>query len=110
MKKSIMLFKGLSAGDHLILVGHIYETTVTLVKYLTKFNISYTLVHSTSITSIADAVKPQTRAILMESPTSFTFDVVNIPDVTALAKAKGIRTIIDNSWATPLFLKPLDGV
>ncbi|WP_244884060.1 trans-sulfuration enzyme family protein [Paenibacillus graminis] len=105
---SAALMCSLAAGDHVILVGHIYETTVSLIKYLTKFNISYTIVHSTSISSVAGALKPQTRVILMESPTSFTFDIVNIPEVAELAKSKGIRTIIDNSWATPLFLKPLE--
>ncbi|WP_413232179.1 trans-sulfuration enzyme family protein [Paenibacillus sp. BJ-4] len=105
---SAALMSSLSAGDHLILVGHIYETSVTLVKYLTKFNINYTIVHSTSTEAVAEAVIPQTRAILMESPTSFTFDIVNIPEITSLCKAKGICTIIDNSWATPLFQKPLE--
>lgn len=105
---SAALMCSLSAGDHLILVGHIYETSVSLAKYLSKFNINYTIVHSISTEAVADAINPQTRAILMESPTSFTFDMVNIQEVASLSKAKGIRTIIDNSWATPLFQKPLE--
>ncbi|WP_432421752.1 trans-sulfuration enzyme family protein [Paenibacillus peoriae] len=105
---SAALMCSLSAGDHLILVGHIYETSVSLAQYLKRFHIDYTIVHSTSTEAVASAIKPQTRAILMESPTSFTFDMVNIQEVTALSKEKGIRTIIDNSWATPLFQKPLE--
>lgn len=105
---SAALMSSLSAGDHVVMVGHIYKTSIKVVKYLAKFNISYTIVHSTSIDVIAEAVKPQTRIILMESPTSYTFEIVNITEVTAFSRAKGIRTIIDNSWATPLFQKPLE--
>lgn len=101
------LMCSLSAGDHLVMVGHVYKTSVKLVKYLAKFNLDYTIVHSTSLDAVAAAVKPQTRVILMESPTSYAFDVVDISELTAFSKAKGIRTIIDNSWATPLFQKPL---
>lgn len=105
---SAALMGSLSAGDHLILVGHIYVTTVKLVKYLTKFGLTYTIVHSTSIEAVADAVNPQTKVIFIESPTSFTFDIIDISEITSLAKSKGLRTIIDNSWATPLFQKPLE--
>lgn len=105
---SAALMSSLSAGDHLILVGHVYKTSVKLVKYLAKFNINYTIVHSTSIDAIAAAVETKTRVILMESPTSYTFDIVDISELTSFAKEKGIRTIIDNSWATPLFQKPLE--
>ncbi|UQZ36728.1 methionine gamma-lyase [Paenibacillus sp. PK3_47] len=106
---SAALMCSLSAGDHLILVGHVYKTSVKLVKYLAKkFNIDYTIVHSTSLDDVAAAVKPQTRVMLMESPTSYTFDIADISELAAFSKTKGIRTIIDNSWATPLFQKPLE--
>lgn len=104
---SAALMCSLASGDHIILIGHVYESSVALVKYLTKFNVQYTIVHSTEIDRVAAAVKSNTRAILMESPTSFIFEVVNVAAVCEMAKAKGIRTIIDNSWATPLFFKPL---
>ncbi|KAF6595066.1 PLP-dependent transferase, partial [Paenibacillus sp. EKM208P] len=45
---SAALMCSLSAGDHLILVGHIYETSVSLAQYLKRFHIDYTIVHSTS--------------------------------------------------------------
>lgn len=102
------LLSSLSAGDHVILVGHVYETSVALVKYLSKFDVDYTIVHATEPEAVAEALNDRTRAILMESPTSFTFDLVDIESITALARSRGIRTIFDNSWATPLYLKPLE--
>ncbi|KGE19656.1 trans-sulfuration enzyme family protein [Paenibacillus wynnii] len=104
---SAALMCSLSSGDHLILIGHVYESSIALVKYLAKFNVQHTIVHSMEIEQVQAAVKKNTKAILMESPTSFIFEVVNITAVTELAKANGIRTLMDNSWGTPLYLKPL---
>ena len=104
---SAALMCSVASGDHIILIGHVYESSVALVKYLTKFNVQYTIVHSTEIEAVAAAVTENTKAILLESPTSFILEIVDIAAVTELAKVKGIRTIIDNSWATPLYLKPL---
>ena len=52
---------------------------------------------------IADVITDATRAILLESPGSLTFDVQDIPAIVAVAKARGITTLLDNTWATPLF-------
>ena len=52
---------------------------------------------------IADVITDATRAILLESPGSLTFEVQDIPAIVAVAKARGITTLLDNTWATPLF-------
>ncbi|WP_213620638.1 PLP-dependent aspartate aminotransferase family protein [Paenibacillus sp. J22TS3] len=101
------LLCSVGAGDHVILIGHVYETSATLVQYLAKFHITYTTIHSVSVEAVASAIEDRTKVILMESPTSYTFDLVNIPEITQLARSRDIRTIIDNSWATPLYMKPL---
>ena len=49
-------------------------------------------------------VRPETRAILVESPGSLTFEVQDLPAIVAVAKARGLATILDNTWATPLLL------
>jgi cystathionine beta-lyase len=53
--------------------------------------------------SIADLISDKTRAIFLESPGSLTFEVQDIPAIVAAAKARGIVTLLDNTWATPLF-------
>jgi cystathionine beta-lyase len=52
---------------------------------------------------IADLITDATRAILLESPGSLTFEVQDIPAIVAAAKARGVTTLLDNTWATPLF-------
>jgi cystathionine beta-lyase len=51
---------------------------------------------------IADLIGDDTRAILMESPGSLTFEVQDVPAIVAAAKARGVTTLLDNTWATPL--------
>jgi cystathionine beta-lyase len=52
-------------------------------------------------------VQANTRLVYLESPGSLTFEVQDVPAIVAGAKARGVRTIIDNTWAAPLFFKPL---
>jgi cystathionine beta-lyase len=56
---------------------------------------------------IADVISEQTKAILLESPGSLSFEIQDVPAITAIARARGITTLIDNTWATPLRLQPL---
>ena len=51
--------------------------------------------------------KPNTRAVLVESPGSVTFEVQDIPAIAKATRAQGVRLIVDNSWASPLFCQPL---
>lgn len=101
------LMSCLSAGDHAVLVGHVYESTVDLTAYLSKFGVSHTLVQSTTITEIKAAIRPNTRVLYLESPSSLLFRLVDLEAAAELAKSRGITTIIDNTWATPLYQKPL---
>src|SRR3546814_10618021 len=50
---------------------------------------------------IADLITDATRAIFLESPGSLTFEVQDVPAITAIARDRGIATLIDNTWATP---------
>jgi cystathionine beta-lyase len=52
--------------------------------------------------------RPNTRLIVLESPGSLTFEVQDVPAIAALARERGILTLIDNTWAAGLFFKPLD--
>src|SRR3546814_1778001 len=51
---------------------------------------------------IADLIRPETRLIFLESPGSLTFEVQDIPAITGVARARGVLTMLDNTWATPL--------
>lgn len=101
------LLNSLQTGDHVLCVSNIYYSTMKILKYLQKFGVEHSVVYSTALEDIEQAIQPATKVIFLESPTSETFRVVDLQAVSKLAKANGIRTIIDNTWATPLFQKPL---
>jgi cystathionine beta-lyase/cystathionine gamma-synthase len=101
------LLNSVKSGDHVILISNVYFSTVELVKYLDKFQIDHTVVYSTSLKDIEEAILPSTSIIYMESPTDMNFRIVDLEAISRLAKKLDIRTIADNTWATPLFQKPL---
>lgn len=104
---SAAIINSIKSGDHVLCVSNIYYSTMELLKYFGKFNISHSVIYSTKIDEIKQALQPNTTIIYLESPTDLTFHLVDLEEIAKLAKSKGIRTIIDNTWATPLFQKPL---
>src|SRR5260370_39707507 len=56
---------------------------------------------------IGERIRVNPRVVYLESPGSLTFEVQDVPAIVAVAKARGITTMLDNTWAAPLFLKPL---
>jgi cystathionine beta-lyase/cystathionine gamma-synthase len=94
---------------HVVAVKNIYGPANNLIfNYLKeKMGVTVTFVSGTAIAEFEAAIQENTNLIYLESPSSGIFSLQDIPAVTALAKAKGIKTIIDNSWATPYFQKPL---
>jgi cystathionine beta-lyase/cystathionine gamma-synthase len=98
-----------SANCHVILLDTAYGCTLDFIKnYLhAKFNVEYTLVHGDSIDELKAAVRPNTKMIYLESPSSFVFRMQDLEAVAALAHEHGILTVIDNTYATPLHQQPL---
>jgi len=107
ISSGIMAF--LKSNDHVVCVEDSYSWTKTLLeKYLKRFGISHTYVDGSDIEEIYSAVRPNTKVIYLESPTTFTFKIQDLENISAFAKKYGIKTIIDNTWATPYFQNPLD--
>ena len=104
---SVMAF--VKSGDHIISVKDCYSWTWKLFEeYLSRFKVEHTFVEGTDIEEIKDAIKPKTKIIYLESPTTFTFKLQDLKQIAIIAKKKGIKTIIDNSWATPYFQQPIN--
>ena len=97
------------ANCHVILLDTAYGCTLEFIKeYLhERFNIEYTLVNGGSVEEIRVAIRPNTRLIYLESPSSLVFRMQDLDAVAALAKEHGIMTVIDNTYATPLHQQPL---
>ena len=97
------------SGDHVLVVDNAYGPGVRFCKkVLTKFNIETTLIPPSVAGDIEQYIKPNTVLILLESPGSNTFEIQDIPAITTIAKEKNIITALDNTWATPLYLKPFE--
>jgi cystathionine beta-lyase/cystathionine gamma-synthase len=104
---SIPIIALLKQGDHVISVAKPYSWTIKLFeKLLPKFGIETTFVDGTDIENFRAAIKPNTRLIYLESPNTFTYELQDIGAVATLAKSKGIFTMIDNSYCSPLNQQP----
>jgi cystathionine beta-lyase len=98
----------LAPGDHVVAVKNIYGPTSNLLAYLNgKMNIETTYVSGETVEGFEAAITGNTKLIYLESPSSLVFSLQDIEAVATLARERGIRTIIDNTWATPVFQKPL---
>jgi cystathionine beta-lyase/cystathionine gamma-synthase len=99
----------LKQGDHVVSVRDCYSWTHTLfAQYLPRFGVETTFVDGRAISDFTEAVRGNTRIIYLESPTTFTFNLQDLKAICDFAKSRHITTIIDNSWATPLFQTPID--
>ena len=96
--------------DHIIAVKNVYGPANNFMnEYLKeKMDIDTTFISGESIDEFKEAIRENTSLIYLESPSSAVFSLQNIKEVAKLAKENGIKTIIDNTWATPMFQRPLE--
>jgi cystathionine beta-lyase/cystathionine gamma-synthase len=93
---------------HVVAMDTVYPGTKGLLDvYLRKFGVDVTYVPGTSIEDFDEVCGPDTRVILLESPSSMVFTMVDLEPITELARSRGIITVMDNTWATPLYQNPL---
>ncbi len=97
-----------SAGDHAVCVAKPYSWTRALLKdLLGRFGVTVTFVDGTDVANFDSALNDRTRLIVLESPNSMTFEQQDLAAIATIARARGIRTLCDNSYATPLNQSPL---
>lgn len=96
-----------AAGERIVAVRHTYSDTYRLFeKLLRRLGVTIDYVEGTNLEAMAAAL-PGAGLLYLESPTSMTFELHDLEALTALARQHGVVTMIDNSWATPLFQKPI---
>ena len=106
---SVPLLACLGSGDHLLMTDSCYGPTRHLCNaVLPRMGVETTFYDPRASAGIEALIRPSTRAIFMESPGSLTFEVQDVPAIARVARARGVTTIIDNTWATPLCFRPLD--
>ena len=97
------------SGDHIVSVAKPYTWTQKLFNdILPRFNITTTYIDGTAIENFERAILPNTTLIYLESPNSWDYKLQDLKAVAELAKAENIITIIDNSYCTPLYQKPIE--
>jgi cystathionine beta-lyase len=95
-------------GDEVLITDSAYEPTRLFANdVLRRMGISTRYFDPQIGAGITDLINANTSAILLESPGSLIFEIQDIPAITAIARARGVVTLIDNTWATPLRLQPL---
>jgi cystathionine beta-lyase len=106
---SAVLLAFLDRGDHVLVVDSVYEPVRRFCnRMLARLGIETTFYDPSLGAGIAELIRPNTKLIYMESPGSGTFEVQDTAAIVQAAKAAGIRTAIDNTWATPLYFRPLE--
>ncbi|NLO82545.1 MAG: PLP-dependent transferase [Clostridiales bacterium] len=106
---STAIFYWVSTGSHVIMVKNAYSPARNFIELLhDKFGVEFTLVSGEKLEEYERSIRPNTKLIYLETPSSLVFTLQDLESVAKLAKSYGIATIVDNSWATPIFQNPLE--
>ncbi len=103
------IFANVKAGDHIVSVKAPYTWVQRMLDViLPRFGVTSTYIDGTNIENWKNATQSNTTFYYLESPNSWDFALQPIKEVAALARSKGIVTLIDNSYCTPLYQKPIE--
>lgn len=98
----------LSSGDHVLFSDDVYGGTFRIFdKVFRRHGLAFDAVDMTDPGNVARALRPETRLVWIESPTNPMLKLVDLAAVAAIARAHGARTVVDNTFATPCFQRPL---
>lgn len=101
------ILANVKAGDHIVSVQKPYTWVQRMFDViLPRFNVSVTYIHGARLENWEAATRPETTFYYLESPNSWDYAIQPIREVAQLARAKGIITLIDNSYCTPLYQQP----
>ncbi|WGD30842.1 cystathionine beta-lyase [Ancylobacter sp. WKF20] len=106
---SVALLSVLQAGDHLLMTDSAYLPTRQFCNgVLRRYGVETTYYDPLVGGGIAGLIRPNTRAVFLESPGSQSFEVQDVPAIIEALRGTDILTLIDNTWATPLYFRPHD--
>jgi cysteine-S-conjugate beta-lyase len=96
-------------GDHLVVCEDVYGGTFRVLSTLfTGWGLSVSFVDATSTEAIAAAIRPETKALFLETPSNPLIKITDLPAAVALAREHGLLTIVDNTFMTPYLQRPLE--
>lgn len=99
----------LTAGDHVVAMDDMYGGTFRLFdKVLRHHGLEFSYTDLTDVANVEKALKPNTKMIWVETPTNPTLKLADIKKISAIAAAKGILVVVDNTFMSPYFQRPLE--
>jgi len=99
----------LEAGDHVVASDDVYGGTFRIFdKVWKKAGLSFSYVDMSDAANVERALRPETKLVWIESPTNPMLKIVDLAAVAAVARAHGVRTVVDNTFATPFNQRPLE--
>jgi len=102
----LLLFR---AGDHIVVTEDLYGGTCRLFdKVFNQFGLTFTYVDTSDSAQVAAAIRPETRALFVESLTNPLLKFADLPALAGLCRERGLLLIVDNTFLTPYLLRPLD--
>ncbi|PIO82409.1 cystathionine gamma-synthase [Loigolactobacillus backii] len=102
------VFSLFSAGDHIVVGNDVYGGTFRLInQVLKRFGLTFTVVDTRNLAATSAAIQSNTKAIYLETPTNPLLRISDIQAIAKLAQKQGVRTIVDNTFATPYNQNPL---
>lgn len=97
------------SGDHVLVCDNVYGPTREFCDHvLAKYGVAVDYLPPTVGRDVERFLRPNTRLVYLESPGSNTFELQDVPAAVEIARARGIVTVLDNTWATPLFFRPFE--
>jgi len=103
------LMQTLSAGDHVVCGQNTYGGTYRLFdRVWRRHGLEFTFVDATDVDAIAAAFRPETKLVFVETPTNPLMQLTDIAAVVDRARPRGIRVVVDNTFMTPYFQRPLE--
>jgi cystathionine beta-lyase len=104
---TVALQSCLSAGDHLLVTDSVYLPTRKFCDtVLKRFGVETTYYDPAIGSGIAALMRPNTKAVFTEAPGSQSFEMQDIPAISAVARERGACVLMDNTWASPIFFPP----
>ncbi|HEV2864031.1 MAG TPA: aminotransferase class I/II-fold pyridoxal phosphate-dependent enzyme [Pyrinomonadaceae bacterium] len=102
------LMSFLASGDHVVSQRNLYAGVETLMKDLPRFGVSVTYFDQTRPEELLAALRPETRLVYVETPTNPLMRLTDLRAVSEIARSRGVTTVVDNTFATPLNQRPLE--
>jgi cysteine-S-conjugate beta-lyase len=106
---SAALLSVVKAGDHVLVTDSVYGPTRKFCDtILTRYGVTTTYYDPAIGAGIAALMKPSTAAVFVESPGSLSFEVQDVPAIATAARERGATVLMDNTWASPVYFRPLE--